>query len=93
MKPRERSKQTTRICCAQFFSDGFFISPTDEFLANRLETNGKSADTFVYLFSHGGAVSTLDLFPALGLPKVDLDQDLGNIIFLINLYILYSCDN
>lgn len=55
------------------------MSPTDEFLLNRLVTNGKSANTFVYLFAHGGAVSTIDLFPALGMPKVDLDQDLGEV--------------
>lgn len=53
------------------------MSPLDDFLVNRLETNKNAADTFVYLFNHRGAVSFPDLFPSQGFPEVTLEQDLG----------------
>lgn len=58
------------------------MSPMDDFLVNRLVTNDKSADTFVYLFAHRGAVTFPDLFPAFGYPEIKLDNDLGTFSIL-----------
>lgn len=58
------------------------MSPMDDFLVNRLVTNENSADTFVYLFSHRGAVTCPDLFPAFGYPEINLDHDLGTFSIL-----------
>ena len=61
----------------QFYSDGYFLAPFDEFLENRLVTNQKSADTYVYLFTHRGEISFPDLLPAFGFPVPQIEADLG----------------
>lgn len=58
------------------------MSSVDDFLANRLETNRKAADTFVFLFNHRGAISALDLFPSQGFSEVMIEEDLGKKIIL-----------
>lgn len=74
----------------QFFTDGFFGAAMDEFLVNRLVTNTNAADTFVYLFSHRGAVSFPDLMPAMGFPASELDEDFGEFSVDIDLLVIIT---
>lgn len=59
-----------------------FVASFDQFLQNRLVTNTNAADTFVYLFSHRGAITFPDILPSMGFPDVQMKGDMGRSLLL-----------